>query len=86
MSKVVSISTYMITAGFIEDICISDIRQSRNIRRQTPAIEELSASIGQKGLLQPIMVRTMDPYFEIVTGNRSLLVKNWDGGKLRVIS
>jgi len=32
MSKVVPSSTSMLTPGFIEDICISEIRQSRNIR------------------------------------------------------
>jgi ParB family transcriptional regulator, chromosome partitioning protein len=34
------------------------------------AIEELSASITARGMLQPIVVRAMDGYFEIVAGER----------------
>jgi ParB family chromosome partitioning protein len=41
------------------------IKQSRNIRSQI-----LRQSIQQKGLLQPILVRTLNGYFEIVAGNR----------------
>jgi ParB family transcriptional regulator, chromosome partitioning protein len=57
-------------SGFIGDIDISKIRQSKNIRQIVPDIDELSKSIEQKGLLQPILVRTMDGYFEVVAGNR----------------
>jgi ParB family transcriptional regulator, chromosome partitioning protein len=64
-------SSFSATAsGFIGDIDISKIRQSKNIRQIVPDIDELSKSIEQKGLLQPILVRTLDGYFEVVAGNR----------------
>jgi ParB family transcriptional regulator, chromosome partitioning protein len=59
-----------ITPGFMGDIDISKIKQSRNIRHKVSDTEELAKSIQQKGLLQPILVRTLDCYFEIVAGNR----------------
>jgi ParB family transcriptional regulator, chromosome partitioning protein len=59
--------------GFIEDIDVSQIRQSRNIRKERLNIDELITSINQNGLLQPILVRSMTSYFEIVTGNRRFL-------------
>jgi ParB family transcriptional regulator, chromosome partitioning protein len=59
-----------ITPGSIGDILISKIKQSKNIRRQVSDTDELAKSIEQKGLLQPILVRTMDGYFEVVAGNR----------------
>jgi len=52
------------------DIDISKIKQSKNIWHKVPESEELAKSIQQKGLLQPILVRTLDGYFEIVAGNR----------------
>jgi len=58
------------TPGTIGDIHISKIKQSKNIRHQVSDTEELAKSIEQKGLLQPILVRTMDGYFEVVAGNR----------------
>jgi ParB family chromosome partitioning protein len=61
------------TPGFIEDIYISQIRQSRNIRKEISNIEELAISIQQCGLLQPIIVRSKNSYFEIVTGHRRFL-------------
>jgi ParB-like chromosome segregation protein Spo0J len=48
------------------DIDISKIKQSQNIRQKVHDTEELAKSIQQKGLLQPILVRTLDGYFEIV--------------------
>jgi ParB family transcriptional regulator, chromosome partitioning protein len=57
------------TPGMIGDILISKIKQSKNIR-QISDTEELAKSIEEKGLLQPILVRTLDGYFEIVAGNR----------------
>jgi ParB family chromosome partitioning protein len=62
----------MITPGFIGDIDISKIKQPKNIRHKTCDTEELAKSIEQKGLLQPILVRTMDGYFEVVAGYRRL--------------
>lgn len=60
----------MITPGFIGDIDTSKINQPKNIRHKIFDTEELAKSIEQKGLLQPILVRTMDGYFEVVAGNR----------------
>ena len=60
----------LIIPGSIEDVPISTIEQSKNIRTEVSDTEELAKSIEQKGLLQPILVRTMDGYFEVVAGNR----------------
>jgi ParB family transcriptional regulator, chromosome partitioning protein len=60
----------MLTPGFIGDIDISKIKQSKNIRHKISDTEDLSKSIEQKGLLHPILVRTLDGYFEVVAGNR----------------
>jgi ParB family transcriptional regulator, chromosome partitioning protein len=59
-----------IIPGFIVDVDISKIKQSKNIRHDISDTEELAKSVEQKGLLQPILVRTLDGYFEIVAGNR----------------
>jgi hypothetical protein len=45
----------------------------KNIRQQVSDTDELAKSIEHKGLLQPILVRTMDVYFEVVAGNRRRL-------------
>jgi ParB family transcriptional regulator, chromosome partitioning protein len=58
------------TPGTIGDILISKVKQSKNIRHEVSDTEELAKSIVQRGLLQPILVRTMDGYFEVVAGNR----------------
>lgn len=42
------------------DINISKIKQSQNIRQKVHDTEELAKSIQQKGLLQPILVKTLD--------------------------
>ncbi len=68
MSKLVSNS--VISPGSIEDISISRLKGSKNIRQDTADLEELIISIQQKGLLQPIIVRTVEGHFEIVAGNR----------------
>jgi hypothetical protein len=52
-----------ITPGFMGDIDISKIKQSKNIRHKVPDTEELAKSIQQKGLLQPIVVRTLAAAF-----------------------
>ena len=64
------ISLGIVPPRYMEDIDTSKIRQSKNIRHQFPNIDELVKSIEQKGLLQPILVRTLDGYFEVVAGNR----------------
>jgi ParB family chromosome partitioning protein len=61
-------------AGIIEDIDIYKIRQPPEYYRSTLSnLGELANSIKQKGLLQPVIVRTkQDEYFEMVAGNRRL--------------
>lgn len=57
--------------GIIEDIQISKIKYSPNpLRENLLGIEDLADSIRANGLLQPIVVRPKDTYFEIVAGNR----------------
>lgn len=57
--------------GIIEDIQISKLRYSSNpLRARLSGIEELAESIRTSGLLQPIIVRPKDAFFEIVAGNR----------------
>jgi len=70
MSKLWLESFSATVPGFIGDIEISKIKQSKNIRQMVSDIDELTKSIDQKGLLQPILVRTTDGFFEIVAGNR----------------
>ncbi|MDQ6863125.1 MAG: ParB/RepB/Spo0J family partition protein [Thermoproteota archaeon] len=64
------VSNSVISPGSIEDISISRLKGSKNIRQDTADLEELIISIQQKGLLQPIIVRTVEGHFEIVAGNR----------------
>ena len=61
------------------DIDISKIKQSQNIRQKVHDTEELAKSIQQKGLLHPILVRTLDGYFEIVAIGGFVLARFWDG-------
>ena len=56
--------------GFLEEIKVSRIKEAQNIRKDVMGINELATSIHQKGLLQPILVRTVEGHFEIVAGNR----------------
>lgn len=69
MSKSLNITSSV--PGIIEDVQISKIRYSSNpLRANLSGIEELMASIRDIGLLQPIVVRPKNSYFEIVAGNR----------------
>jgi ParB family chromosome partitioning protein len=66
-----SINIFSSVSGIIEDIQISKIKYSSNsLRADFKAMEALVDSIRTKGLLQPIVVRPKDAYFEIVAGNR----------------
>lgn len=57
--------------GLIEEVEIKKIRPfRRSLRSRDGAIEELMASILEKGLLQPIIVRPSDSGYEVVAGNR----------------
>jgi|SRR5215208_5684519 len=60
--------------GVIEDIDLLQIKLSRRpLRADVGDVEPLAESIGKNGLLQPIVVRIIDDYFEIVAGNRRFL-------------
>jgi ParB family transcriptional regulator, chromosome partitioning protein len=60
--------------GLIEDIDLSQIKpSSRPLRTEAGDTTSLAESIARNGLLQPIVVRIIDNYFEIVAGNRRFL-------------
>jgi ParB family chromosome partitioning protein len=63
-------SISIVMPGFIQDLDISQLKQSPNILRTEIEVEQLTASIHNIGLLQPILVRTLDNHYEIVAGNR----------------
>ncbi|HTH20712.1 MAG TPA: ParB/RepB/Spo0J family partition protein [Nitrososphaeraceae archaeon] len=69
------LSTSVVSYGVIEDLPISEIKLPINQLRSQQNLDELSISIAQKGLLQPIIVRTVDnkPFYEIVAGCRRYL-------------
>ena len=67
MSKIFSNS--LLVLGIIEDVDINKIKKSEYLQRST-SIDALYDSIQEKGLLQPIIVRPQNDYFEIVAGNR----------------
>jgi ParB family transcriptional regulator, chromosome partitioning protein len=69
MSKLTSPSGLLL--GVVQDVALSKIKRSSHlIRPQLESIFELANSINQKGLLQPIIVRSNGEFFEIVAGNR----------------
>jgi ParB family transcriptional regulator, chromosome partitioning protein len=60
-------------SGFLEEIKVKQIKlPERALRVETESLDELTYSIREKGLLQPIVVRPLDnsSYFEVVAGNR----------------
>lgn len=69
MSKLFSTSPLIL--GVIEDIEINLLRPYKyNYRRIIGNLTDLSHSIRQKGLLQPILVRNKEEYYEIIAGHR----------------
>jgi ParB family transcriptional regulator, chromosome partitioning protein len=56
--------------GVIIDVMLSKTKYSQHRLRPKSGVEELVDSIRENGLLQPIVVRPKDDYFEIVAGNR----------------
>lgn len=59
--------------GFLESLEIKKIGPSKSaLRSAMGSLEELAASIREKGLLEPIVVRPVDGGFEVVAGNRRL--------------
>jgi ParB family transcriptional regulator, chromosome partitioning protein len=69
LSKFYSVSPIIL--GVIEDVEVGRIRPSSSCYRliQTE-MDELICSIKEKGLLQPIVIRSKGKYYEIVAGNR----------------
>ena len=59
--------------GVIDDVMLSKIKYSQYRLRPKLGVKELVDSIRENGLLQPIVVRPKDDYFEIVAGNRRRL-------------
>jgi ParB family chromosome partitioning protein len=58
-------------SGIVDDIEISKIRHPRDqLRNDRYEVSDLAASIVEKGLLQPIIVRLVADCYEIVAGNR----------------
>ena len=60
-------------SGFLEEIKVKQIKlPERALRAGMGDLDELTYSIQEKGLLQPIVVRPLDnnSYFEVVAGNR----------------
>jgi len=59
--------------GFMEGLEIKRISPARNaLRSEMGSLDELAASIAEKGLLEPIVVRFAPGGFEVVAGNRRL--------------
>jgi ParB family transcriptional regulator, chromosome partitioning protein len=71
MSKRSTSTSSKVILGVIEDVNIHSITPSlKPVRYNLGGIDVLANSIKQKGLLQPILVRTKEHIFEIVAGNR----------------
>lgn len=60
--------------GVIQELSLSKLRPAGfNFRvGGEDDINELAASIAEKGLLQPLIVRPRDDYYEVIAGNRRL--------------
>lgn len=56
----------------IDDLNIRDIHVSSPLRKDLGNIDALSESINELGLLQPIIVRPLDDFFDLVAGHRRL--------------
>jgi ParB-like chromosome segregation protein Spo0J len=54
----------LVMPGLIEDLDVSSIRQSPNPSSEIIQAYELANSINQKGLLQPIIVRPKEGFFQ----------------------
>jgi ParB family chromosome partitioning protein len=64
-------STSPLILGLIDDIEISMLKPSQLIlRKDVGNLTNLSNSIKEKGLLQPILVRNKQEYYEIIAGRR----------------
>jgi ParB family chromosome partitioning protein len=64
-------STSPLILGLIEDIEMSLLKPFQfNIRNDVGNLADLSYSIKEKGLLQPILVRNIQLHYEIIAGHR----------------
>lgn len=63
----------MKSPGIFEEVEVSRIDLAKNgLRVNVGSIGELTSSIAEKGLLQPIVVRVLEGRYEVVAGNRRL--------------
>jgi len=59
--------------GVIQELDVSKLRSMEPpFRISGGDVEELAASIAERGLLHPLIVRPRDGYYEVVAGNRRL--------------
>ncbi len=59
--------------GFWDELWLRDIRPSNSpLREADDPVDGLAKSIGEKGLLQPVVVRPVREGFEVIAGNRRL--------------
>ncbi len=62
-------------SGYVEMVEVKRIRPSKyQLRSDAGPLEELMASVVEKGLLEPIVVRPVGDAYEVVAGNRRLEV------------
>ena len=68
-------STSIVSYDIIEDLPISEIKLPINQLRSQQNLDELIISIAQRGLLHPLIVRTVNgkPFYEVVAGCRRYL-------------
>ena len=67
----------------VEKIHITRLKENdRNMRSQMGDLQELMDSISSVGILQPLVVRPMEGYFQVVCGNRRLEACKRIGWKL----
>jgi ParB family chromosome partitioning protein len=67
------VTKYRDSIDLVEPIAIGSLRPFRfTVREQVAGIEDLMGSIRNVGLLQPIIVRPVPGFFEVVAGHRRL--------------
>jgi ParB-like chromosome segregation protein Spo0J len=69
------VTSTIVSYDITEDLPISEIKLPENQLRSHLNLDELVVSISQRGLLHPIIVRTVNgrPLYEIVAGCRRYL-------------
>src|SRR5579862_9921692 len=67
------VTQYRDSIDLVEPIALRNLKPFRfTVREQVGRIEELMDSIRRVGLLQPIIVRPVPGFFEVVAGHRRL--------------